>query len=297
MSESLKNRLLGHREVPPPSVWNRIADRLDNEFLTGDTRLSQKLEATQITPPADAWQKILHNLDEPAAAPKAKILPLIFRRAAVAAVIAVVLLAVSMYFLSSDQDPGNGNTQLSSVTPGIITDTVQNMPKQSTPSETLQAPTARNITTSARSSRKRIAPKQRAETEQAYIYEAASTIEGASVSTTETVAALQPIAVSAPLIRDENGKVIMDLDVISEPGKQYITVTSPNGNQTRISNKFLNCLSYINGHVAAFESDQDAVNCQNKFEEWRSRLLREATFIPAGDNFFDIFELKELIQD
>jgi hypothetical protein len=72
-------------------------------------------------------------------------------------------------------------------------------------------------------------------------------------------------------------------------------VTGPNGKQTRISSKFLSCLGYINSRSS--ENDARGSRCISKFDEWRERLIAEPGFIPTANNFFDIFELKDLVQD
>ncbi len=111
------------------------------------------------------------------------------------------------------------------------------------------------------------------------------------------VSASQRISIAAPPIRDASGKIIMDINVISSPHDPYIKVTSPNGNQTKISNKFLHCLSYLNGDFSSTEINYEGRQWKTRFQEWRDKLLNEAAFIPAANNFFDIFELKEMIQE
>lgn len=106
-----------------------------------------------------------------------------------------------------------------------------------------------------------------------------------------------PVTVSAPPIRDEEGNLIMDIQVISDPGQPYIVVTSPNGDQTRISRKFLHYLSYLNGDYSYADMNSEGQQWKTRFEEWRNELLKEASFIPTANNFFDIFQLKELIED
>jgi hypothetical protein len=87
----------------------------------------------------------------------------------------------------------------------------------------------------------------------------------------------------------------MDLSVITRPGNPYITVTGPNGSQTRISNKFLPCLSYLNNDHGIY--NPEGMQWKERFQEWRNKLLSEGSFVPSASNFFDIFELKEMIQD
>jgi len=43
--------------------------------------------------------------------------------------------------------------------------------------------------------------------------------------------------------------------------------------------------------------DSRGIHCKTQFEEWRNRILEQPAFIPTANNFFDIFELKDLIQE
>jgi hypothetical protein len=83
--------------------------------------------------------------------------------------------------------------------------------------------------------------------------------------------------------------------------KKYIIVTGPNGEQTRISAKFEKFIPYLNAgankdeylNPVFFESTMWKI----VFDNWRSRLLSNASFAPSGGNFLDIFELKKLIEE
>ncbi len=107
----------------------------------------------------------------------------------------------------------------------------------------------------------------------------------------------QPVSIPARLIRDANGNVIMDLNLITTPDAPYITVTGPNGSQTRISSKFLGFLRYLNGDAQDDAANYDEIIWKEKFNSWREKLLNENSFIPAANNFFDIFEMKDIIQE
>src|SRR2546429_299724 len=55
-----------------------------------------------------------------------------------------------------------------------------------------------------------------------------------------------PPTIAAPLIRDECGQIILDKNLITSPDDCYITITGPNGEQTRISSKFVHIISSLN---------------------------------------------------
>jgi hypothetical protein len=149
--------------------------------------------------------------------------------------------------------------------------------------------------------RRRIETNQQIETATNTIlsetYDATVSPEQAPLYELTTVSALQPVSISAPPIRDNKGNLILDMASISHPNDQYIVVTGPNGKQTRLSSKFLSCLGYMNTGSASSGLDARALRCKLQFEEWRNRLLSESAFIPTANNFFDIFELKDMLQE
>ena len=105
----------------------------------------------------------------------------------------------------------------------------------------------------------------------------------------------------APPIRDANGNIILDTELIFAPDNNYIVVTGPNGEQTRISSKFLPLLSSMNGNIESMDYFQFFLNENNiwklRFNEWRDRMLRQATIIPTATNLLDIIQLKEFLQE
>jgi hypothetical protein len=294
MSDSLQNRLQQLEVAPPPSVWDKISLQLDNEFTAGDMLVSSKLDNIAILPPPDTWNKIAEELsgkDVPATEKRSKVIPLIYKRIAVAALIIGAIATAGLYLF-------NGKDQQQ-------TNIVQTLPeKKSAPViEEHKSPALKNDTPSAavamvknpfRFPRKKYTV-QPEPTETAIDY--SSTPEQAPIYDLQTVSALQPVSVSAPPLRDKKGNIIFDAALISKPDDEYITVTGPNGKQTRISNKFLSCLSYINSNLTSNETDPRGIRCKTQFEEWRQRIQEEPGFIPTANNFFDIFELKDLIEE
>src|SRR5687767_11863928 len=99
MAGSLQQRLQQHDELPPPGAWNRIAERLDDEFSSKDAALSQKLEQASIEPPAHIWTNIAEELAPATVKPEPRVVSMIVRRTAYAAAIALLLIAASLYFL------------------------------------------------------------------------------------------------------------------------------------------------------------------------------------------------------
>jgi hypothetical protein len=111
------------------------------------------------------------------------------------------------------------------------------------------------------------------------------------------VNAMTSISVTAPPIYDGNGNIIMDESLVSAPDDNYIIVTSPNGEQTKISRKFLKMLTVLNGGTTNYYMNSESFQWKMRFEEWRSKLLQQASYIPTANNFLDIMDLKEMLQE
>lgn len=309
MPGSLQNRLQQFEVAPPPSVWDKISSRLDEEFVNEDLQLSAKLENVAIEPPASSWDKIAAELDgQPTdVSPAPKTIPLLYRRIAIAALIAGVVGVTALFLFTGNNksivDPQPGNQVVVTVPDTHNSSQTPATQEQQNPQK-IETPLAGNKpAVTVRRSRPRPVRKAETETpvqlpeETATSSEPAFAPEEAPLYELHTVSALQPVSISAPPIRDKKGNLILDLATINKPGNGYIVVTGPNGKQTKMSTKFLTCLGYINASVNSDEADPKARRCKAQFEEWRSRLLTDAAFIPTANNFFDIFELKDMIQD
>lgn len=107
--------------------------------------------------------------------------------------------------------------------------------------------------------------------------------------------------VEAPAIRDANGNIILDKELILASDNNYITVTGPNGEQTRMSSKFLPLLGSMNSNLESLDYFQFWLNDNNiwklRFNEWRDRMMKQPNFIPTATNLLDILELKEFLQE
>ncbi len=109
----------------------------------------------------------------------------------------------------------------------------------------------------------------------------------------------KPIVISSAPILDNYGNVIRDMDVLTT--SNYIMVTGPNGQATRMSSKFANVVRYLNGSSDQPEEYIDRVikesnTWKKRFQEWRDKISK-SSYIPSSANFLDIIEFKDLIQD
>jgi hypothetical protein len=299
MPGSLQNKLQQFEVAPPPAVWNNIARRLDEEFVTADSRLSEKLDEASVNAPSEIWQKISDELNgetDVEVTPR-KVVPL-FVRIAVAAAIIGILFVGGLYFLNSNPPENNVvNTVPKKTTrPATVTEPLQ--PKlPDTGSSTVIASNKKQTPKLKKESYRPVPRPRIVDEEIPSASEYAVNPEQAPLYDLQTVSALQPVSVTAPPLRDKKGNIILDASLISNPDDEYITVTGPNGKQTKISSKFLSCLGYINATGTSYDADTRAIQCKTQFEEWRKRLIAQPAFIPTANNFFDIFALKDLLQE
>jgi hypothetical protein len=107
---------------------------------------------------------------------------------------------------------------------------------------------------------------------------------------------MESISIAARPILDARGQVIFYPKIVLSDDGQHIDITAPNGQQTRISSKFINVLLYLNTNEAeSYDDDSlESEMWQKKFDEWRTTIMQNS-FIPSSTNFFDIMELKELV--
>ena len=302
MPGSFQNKLQHFEVPPPPGMWDKISSQLDTEFTASDAQVGLKLENASIDPPAGIWNNIsasLHNESLPTEIKETgKTFPLVYRRFAAAAIVIGVLITAGVYLLQDKKTvvensivqtvpeqsaPPAPVTEKPAVSDTDNTVLIAQNTKRPFPAKKLAAPSPSNVTGSDESFE--------------HPDESATTPEEAPLYELHTVSALQPVSVSGPPLRDKKGNIILDATLISNPDDEYIIVTGPNGKQTRISNKFLSCLGYINAGIITSDNDWRAIRCKTQFEEWRKRLLSEPAFIPTANNFFDIFELKDLLQE
>lgn len=312
----LSARLENTSIAPPAPAWEAISSALaaDTIYPAADAANTQEPVTTEYIaadkePATVAGEHVSPDL--PPSARKARpfappqkiparntpVLPLAVRRIAVAAV-AAGLVALGAFYLF----PGKTNNPVTEQAPLVAgpgpeeqlliapaDEKAENAPPATAPGAIAAAPET-PPPTPHRSRRTNNPPPTP-------VFEFPDDIEQANTLAVQTVSQMMPVTVSAPPIRDEQGNLIMDIHVISDPGQPYIVVTSPNGDQTKISRKFLHYLSYLNGDYPYTEMNSEGRQWRSRFEEWRNELLKEASFIPTANNFFDIFQLKELIED
>ncbi len=290
MSGSLKNRLFRHEVTPPPGTWENISSQLDIEYHHQDAALSKKLETIAVPPPTAVWKNISSQLDSDKGKTKRNVIPLVYKRLAVAAVTISIISIFAIYLINSNSaDKDAPVVNRSSVIPSPLSPSASAFQDSSTS-------TTSALRVSVTSNPRQPSKKRLVRTAALNDFGNYSDFDIDDLKPVQTISALEPIHIDAPPIRDESGNLIMDYSLITSPDEPYIIVTSPNGSQTKISAKFLDCLSYLNDNVSSSDINYEGQEWKSRFKEWRDKLS-EAGFVPSVNNFFDIFELQELITD
>lgn len=308
MDERLRNKLNQYEVTPPPGNWEAILTRLEDEPGSADIKLSERLFNFEVVPPSIVWDNIAGQLQEEVdAAPVVPMFP--WKRVAVAAsIIGIAGLALFLYFSNSNKVVPAGPAIVSTTTPVIVpkNNDLQNNDQQNNdlpraevkqdpePQQTLIADN--NISRPKRQPLQSRISKTVSEPS-GPVEESSSVPETQYLQLTpsepiESSDLSQPIAVSAPPIKDASGKLIIDNTLLFADGPRYITVTSPNGEQTRISSKFFELLDKLYNTSSSGSANAE---WKNRFEEWRNKFLEENGFVPAAGNYMDILELKEML--
>ena len=305
MSVNVQNKLL-HYEMPPPAgAWENIALRLDTEFDVSESNISTRLSDAALEPPADVWRNIMTILDQEQEQPK--VIPFNWKRLVAAAVIIGMLITTAVYYKSNQTSNTSGELAVNN---NKKVDTVNgNIPKpikedaidlatlsieDNIPRETVLFHTGKRVKPTLR-----LLAAENPSNHEPY---EESPITYITKQAFQLADATEVAAISGPPLRDANGKIIMDLSLLTTQSSNYITVTGPNGEQTHISSKFANFLAYLNSNSGEEEEYIDFLIRQSsvwkkRFEDWRAKILKQANFSPSCATFFDILELKELIKE
>ena len=310
MAAELRHTLLNLEVTPPTVAWDVIASRLGTEFDAEEIQLAQKIDVFEIAPPADAWENIAGSIaDDPEEVEATPVIKMRkpFRRWAAAAAAIVVLSLGGWYILDNYSVPDAQATLVpeakANETPGAPEQQQQPAPKDELvntepdrPQPRRKAPivaAAKAMDVSAASYTNNL-PEVKP-------YIPAGDLPHAGLQHIHSVSTTESPSVEAPPIRDASGNIILDKDLIFAPDNNYIIVTGPNGEQTRISSKFLPLLSSLNANTEGLDYFHFFLNENNiwklRFDQWRDKMLKQASFIPTATNLLDLLELKEILQE
>jgi hypothetical protein len=282
MSELLKQRFKDFSISPPPSVWEAVASHLDATHE--NSALANRIHSVSVNPPSDAWNLIFSQLQQDAIRipQRSKLITgRVLGRAAVVA--GVVLIGSFLYFMQGDRSQQQKSAVVASNSTDENTVDVVATPQK----KQVRASAMPRISSlySALTMKKK-APATRALSK--------------SVITEEPVA-VPEVNIPAKPIRDESGEIIQYISLAEGLTKKYVSVTGPNGQQTKISSKFANLLLYLNDDNDTDENEGvftrsflESLLWKSRFQSWRNAISQTA-YIPSSTNFMDILEFRDLI--
>ncbi|HSB94609.1 MAG TPA: hypothetical protein VLC28_15910 [Flavitalea sp.] len=284
MDDRIQYKLFNLEVTPPDNAWDSIESALNNEKAK---TLISRFNQYAVTPPPEIWEKIDSELSGKTGE-RARVIPLNLRRLAAAAVFIGLLSTASWYYMQSGKEGSLASkAAATSLIIPDLSDTQNQAFKPSNPdaSPALQMeriPNTPPVIRLSKTSDQDIGDEQ--VTARNY-----STSDFQKNSTGE-----QAIFVNAPAIVGVDGRPVIDYQLLVSKDKNYVTVTSPNGQQTRISAKFLPVLSYLAGHSS---TSLDTHEWKARIEQWKKRLLEDPDFIPAAGNFLDLPELTKVFDE
>jgi hypothetical protein len=305
MSANVQNILHNLEAVPPPGAWDLINSRLDAEYDPQEIKIAEKLYDWETTPPPAAWTQIalaiqVDAVQEPT---PARVIQLPFRKLAIAAVTLAVVGFATWAFLNRasgdvivQQDP-TVNTP-TNIAPADKDVTVQ--PSLPVLDASIGNSGRRpNINVARRVNAAAALPASYISNELSD--EATDDIQYAEMDGLHALETTSRKGIKAPPIKDASGNIIMDPNLIVSRDKNYIIITCPNGEQARLSTKFLPLLADLNAtadpaeYLGSFLWEKSI--WKNRFSQWRYKLMQQASFAPTATNFLDIMALKDLIED
>jgi hypothetical protein len=282
MSEQLKHKMHQWEAPPPPACWEAIAARLHD----AQAPLAARLYDLEIPPPAFSWNNITAALDNNGAE-KAPVIPLSRRVYPLAAVAAIVLLLLAGARWMTGR---TGKTDIAAGQP-------RTAPAGSKPAVSrITRPAARendpDDTETAGNDNGYQAPMPK------HVSSDARVLKYTSVNIQPAYRAY-PIAVGQSAPPYDDPSVLNNMNPLLT-NKDYLMITSPNGEITRASPKIAEALRYLYAETDPDETPGKTTNenshWKKRLEEWRNKII-SSHFIPTSANFLDIIDLKELIYE
>ena len=306
MPANLHDKLINFEVTPPANSWENISKRLDEEFDVAEIRLSQKLMDATAIPPGNLWEDIA------AASParqekkrRARIIPMTWKRIAVAAVLLGFVATAIIYFVNSGTEIPNVPVAIKPPNPDSNKKAPEKIQEPVIAKQPLIVPKIANTPalpndTIANNNLEEQGPGELVLNRVASNPDEPMNLRYSHTGYIHSIRNASPISINGPSIRDNNGRIILDPDLVSAPGdKNYIIVTAPNGEQTKISSKFLYMLSSLNEPDQTDYKDLPGwirAGWKKRFNEWKEKI-QQSSFVPSAGNFLDVFELNELIKD
>lgn len=294
MPQQLKHKMYEFEVTPPPTAWEAIAARLDDDSQY--SLIASTMGDYEVAPPVGSWKNIVASLSEAEASdaktPVIKISRKLYRYAAAAIITGLVAGGSWLFINKTDVNiniAGNAGKQPFETTkPAQNKRTIESSPRQNN-----------DVAGKIKEEPVYIANKNNP----AFPYQTNDNIQSHilkyAIVNTSALHNEGPIIISSPPILDEKGAVIRDMDVLTT-NNNYLVVAGPDGQLTRISSKFMNIIRYLNSGDDVEEYLDKVIResgaWKKRFQEWRNKIS-QSTFIPSSANFLDIMEFKELIDE
>jgi hypothetical protein len=281
MSSNWINRMNDLEVTPPEKGWEKVAAALD-ESLNG-LQFPAKLYEEQVTPPAAVWNAIETRLDA-ATAPviplkKRSFYPVWVRYAAAACIVGLIAFAA---FRFMGKKPVNTNETVMTNTavpqaPETNSEApATNEPDVPAPQTAITQSDEEALEQSKQTFAKLDLPKR---TTYSKLYKSPAQL--ASFISTDGEPA------KTPEIQYSHRAAVSDSP--AEDADRYVMYRDTDGRFIRISKKLSDLFCCVSGEV------QDE-KCNTQLKQWREKIA-SSPFNPSPDNFMDILDLINSIQD
>ncbi len=291
MSKTYKDKLISFEVQPPPAAWSHIAEELhgNKELFT----ISNKLFDYEVNPPIDAWNAITASLKDGKTLHNPSLIKQKSRLLSYSMAAAAILAAVMIGFIYlNNKDVFSNKLAIRPAFDTKFKDTLSEEPvarplpliSKQDAEEIMEAPPATILKTNKNNTKNN------------------KVLQNTIVKKLLFPGNELQIAIAAKPIRNANGVIIQNPEIIN-PGSKYISITGPNGQQTKISSKFLHMLLFINDDSDIDEVDGyfdknflESLIWKSRFQDWRNKLIN-TSFVPSSTNFMDILDFKDLIMN
>ncbi len=283
----LQKRLYAMELEPPPEVWEKLSDNLDE--INADNIVARKLEEVELNPGMDAWKKIARTLGgESVSIPSENGRIINFRRVAAAAIVIGLLLGTYFLFFNTSRenniaisDVPSKNPVIPSPQENIVTSVEQPVITKKEPSLVVIPEKDPTPDIYAGNLNRIPAPRPRKD---------ATSIASNAKAT----------HVSTRLEEKTFNQSLDDLSFVAS-NTGYMTMVSADGRLVKISEKYSAIAPYLQDKTEYPEYLADILSGEgaywkDKFREWRQKLA-QTSVTPSHDNFFDIVSLLKTIQD
>jgi len=279
MSSNWINRINNLEVTPPAKGWESVAAALD-ESLNG-FEFPDKIYNGQASPPAAVWSAIENELDNelsPVIPIKKRAPYPIFLRYAVAACL-IGLIAFGAIRLFS-KTPGTQSTAATSISLPQNTETTTTNPSVNEPVTEQQETAVTKTDDDALEQSKQTYAKLDLPKRSSYSKLYKSPVQLASYMSSEDDS-------KQPEIQYSHRAAVTDSPV--EDADRYVMYRDTDGRFIRISKKLAALFCCVSGEV------QDE-KCTSQLKQWREKIA-SSPFNPSPDNFMDILDLINSIQD